>query len=330
MALFQFDYDMSFAMFFMNADKTIYGRFGTRNGNAEESDDEISLEGLRESMQAALALHKGFDKYRSRLIAKAGNPPPQKTPLDFPDLGKKFGKNVDYNNPKVATTCLHCHMIHGETRKQLRKGREPFPEPVLYPWPMPDTIGMHMDPKKRSTVKKVLPDSIASKAGVQPKDVILAFNHQPIISTADLQFVLHNAGESTRLPLVIRRGGRSLQLTLQLQPAWRRTGDIKWRVSTWDLRRMALGGMVLKRAENNHSGHMELEVTHVGKYGDHRRAMQAGVRKGDTVVGIAGLTSNIREQDVIHHILHNTQPGDYIDVRVKRSDRTIDTKFRVQ
>jgi hypothetical protein len=31
LALFQFDFDLTFAAFFMNADKTIYGRYGTRS-----------------------------------------------------------------------------------------------------------------------------------------------------------------------------------------------------------------------------------------------------------------------------------------------------------
>jgi len=29
--LFQFDYDLTFSIFFMNGDKTIYGRYGTRS-----------------------------------------------------------------------------------------------------------------------------------------------------------------------------------------------------------------------------------------------------------------------------------------------------------
>ena len=31
LTLFQFDYDLTFAVFFMNTDRTIYGRYGTRS-----------------------------------------------------------------------------------------------------------------------------------------------------------------------------------------------------------------------------------------------------------------------------------------------------------
>ena len=35
--LFQFDYDLTFAAFFMNADRTIYGRYGTRSSQENPS-----------------------------------------------------------------------------------------------------------------------------------------------------------------------------------------------------------------------------------------------------------------------------------------------------
>ena len=50
---FQFDYDLSFAVFFLNTDLTIYGRFGTRSNRLES--DDISLAGLRAAMAEALA-----------------------------------------------------------------------------------------------------------------------------------------------------------------------------------------------------------------------------------------------------------------------------------
>src|SRR5262249_1722148 len=42
---FQFDYDQSWAAFFLNPDMTIYGRYGTRS-HRTESDDDVSLEGF--------------------------------------------------------------------------------------------------------------------------------------------------------------------------------------------------------------------------------------------------------------------------------------------
>lgn len=49
---FQFDFDQSFAAFFMHPDKTLYGRFATRSRHPESHD--ISLPGLRKAMAAVL------------------------------------------------------------------------------------------------------------------------------------------------------------------------------------------------------------------------------------------------------------------------------------
>src|SRR5207244_3047975 len=56
LALFQFDYDMSFAAFMLNADKTIYGRFGSMS-NHDDAERDISMEGFRQTLASALDLH---------------------------------------------------------------------------------------------------------------------------------------------------------------------------------------------------------------------------------------------------------------------------------
>ena len=58
LTLFQFDFDLSFSMFFMNADKTIYGRYGTRS-SLENAESHMSLEGLVDALEGALLLHEG-------------------------------------------------------------------------------------------------------------------------------------------------------------------------------------------------------------------------------------------------------------------------------
>ena len=57
LSLFQFDYDLTFASFFINADKTIYGRFGTRTEFRNAAKD-ISIEGFKQALETALELHK--------------------------------------------------------------------------------------------------------------------------------------------------------------------------------------------------------------------------------------------------------------------------------
>ena len=45
---------------------------------------------------------------------------------------------------------------------------------------------------------------------------------------------------------VVRRDGRAQTVTLQLSDGWRRRGDLSWRVTSWGLRRIATGGLLLE------------------------------------------------------------------------------------
>ena len=53
---FEFDYDLTWFGFFLNADETIYGRYGGRD--AKSAERRISLTGLRYAMDKALETHK--------------------------------------------------------------------------------------------------------------------------------------------------------------------------------------------------------------------------------------------------------------------------------
>ncbi len=69
LSLFQFDTDQSFAAFLLNADGTIYGRYGTRSHRTKWSDD-VSIEGLANALQGALDLHAQYPKNKAELTAK--------------------------------------------------------------------------------------------------------------------------------------------------------------------------------------------------------------------------------------------------------------------
>ena len=49
------------------------------------------------------------------------------------------------------------------------KGQE-IPERVLYPYPLPDTLGLTLDPKQRARILAVADGSSAQKDGFQPGD----------------------------------------------------------------------------------------------------------------------------------------------------------------
>ncbi len=327
---FQFDYDMSFGVFFLNADGTIYGRYGTRNERPDNADSQISMEGLRKGMEAALALHRGYPGNADQLRGKRGASPEYERPELYPQLNQ-YTPKINYGN-QVAKSCIHCHQVHNAQRQGLRDARKPIPDEVLYLYPMPQAVGLTLDPSRRATVASVSSGSPAANSGLERGDEILFADGQPLISIADFQWILHNApGEETSIPLQVRRRGEAHALSLDLPEGWRKNTDYTWRVSTWDLRRMALGGMVLEEEDGGRSTPLGLRVKGAGRYGNHAVARKAGVREGDQLVSIAGLGAERKtEGEVIAHILATTKKGDPIDVTVRRSGKEIPLRFQTQ
>ncbi len=329
LAQFQFDYDMSFAVFFMNADGTIYGRYGTRDARPDDADKDISLLGLRAGMQAALALHHGYPANAQILEPKLGSPPKYLTAEQYPEM-QSYTPKINYQSD-VAKSCIHCHQIHNAERQGLRDSNQLIPDKILYPYPMPHVVGLSLDSTKRATVKQVIPGSAAAAAKLKVGDEIRFANGQPLVSVADFQWVLHQTpDEGASIPLKVLRAGKEGALTLSLSNGWRKASDFTWRVSTWDLRRMALGGMSLELDESGQSTPLNLKVKGVGKYGGHAVARKAGVQAGDRLLSLAGVSETSSEAELIAHILNTSKKGDSIPITVRRGSRTLDLKFVAQ
>jgi serine protease Do len=331
---FQFDFDLTFAVFFMNADKTIYGRFGSRS-DLKDAMRNISIDGFRKAMDAALELHKGYPANKSSLTGKKGSAARFKVPEQYPSL-RRYKPTLDYEG-KVAQSCMHCHMVGAAERKVFREAREPLPDEVLYPWPVPDAIGLTLDPKEKAKVATVASGSSAATDGFQPGDEILTLEGQPMISIADVQWLLHTAKASTTLKAEVLRNGRTVNLPLTLSEGWRQASDISWRTTTWDLRRMALGGLVLEAlpdAKRQAAGladtALALHIKHVGQYGDHAVGKKAGFKKGDIVVSFDGHSANMTESALIAHVMKNRMPGEQLPVTVLRDGQRVELELPMQ
>jgi serine protease Do len=318
---FQFDFDQSFAAFLMHPDRTIYGRFGTRSERPEWQD--ISLEGLRAAMQEALRMHRDDERIRPALAGKQARPIPYQTPRDFPSLAGRYGAALDYQGP-VARSCLHCHQIREAERQVYRSEGRPIPDDVLFPYPDPGVLGLTMDPQEMAKVLRVEPGSPAARAGLRPGDTIVTLGGQPLLSIADLQWVLHTAPTTTRMPAEVLRDAQTRELTLDLRPGWRR-GNISWRATTWDLRRMGLGGLVLedlpdegRREAGLPEDGMALRVTHVGEFGAHAVAQRAGFQRGDILVAYDGQDGRMTESELIAYAVQRKRPGDEVTLTVLR------------
>jgi hypothetical protein len=209
LSLFQFDWRQTWVVFLMNADRAIYGRYDAREAN--------DVLGLRKALEGALEFHERWPANQAELAGKSGIPMRWKTPEEIPALQEK-------GRPRSATSrngCIHCHNILEGMTKSLEAVREPVPERDLAPYPVPQRVGIMLSTKERATVSSVDRNSPAEKAGIQEGDRILRFGGQPILSWADVQWVLYQAKERDSLKVELDRGGAPVEATLTLVPGWR-------------------------------------------------------------------------------------------------------------
>jgi serine protease Do len=335
LSLFQYDYDQSFAVFFLNADGTVYGRFGTRSHRTNWVGD-VSLDGLAKALQGALDLHADHPKNKTLLASKIGPKPLFPVPEKFPSLGK-YKSEIDYTG-NVVQSCIHCHQIGDAIKDVYRKKKEPLPDELLFPYPHPKALGLILDPKERATVLKVetaKKQTPAEAAGFKAGDEIKTLNGQPLLSIADVQWVLHNTpADGASLKAEVIRDGKPVSLVLTLAKGWRQADDISWRSSSWGLRRMATGGILLESLDERPAGvpntGMALRAKHVGQFGPHAAAKNAGFQVGDVIVAFDGKTDLLRETDLLAYALRNRKPGEKVTVTIVRGGKTLELLLPMQ
>ena len=332
---FQFDYDQSWAAFFLNADGTIYGRYGTRS-HQHDSEDDVSLDGFLDTMQSVLALHKQFAEVRPALIAKTGPKSEIAKPEDFARLKEKYTSSLNYG-PEVARSCIHCHQVGDAWREHYWLDKKSIPTEQIYAYPHPKILGLIMDPTKAATVKQVEEGSLASEAGFQAGDRLVSLENQPLVSVADMQWILHQRKDSGKLSFTITRAGSTKELELTLPDHWKELGDISWRTSTWGLRRLVTGGLIFEPITAEQRKELALDpqavglrVKFVGQFNAHAAGKRAGFKVDDIVTQIDGIQRPMTESDLIAHLLRTKRPGDTVAVNLVREGKPLKFELPIQ
>jgi serine protease Do len=324
---YQFDYDMSLAVFFLHGDGTILGRFGTRTGRDNEEQD-MHIAGFADACKNVLALHQNYDQVKASLAGKQSLPAKITTPEQYPSLKPKFTDKLNYEGA-VAKSCIHCHNVREAERQLARSNGEPWSDQLLYPWPSPRIVGLSFDPQTATTLREVPADSAAAKAGLQAGDRVLELAGQPIVSVADVQWILHHTAAEKTMLVKLQRGQEQKTVSLQLMSGWRQTTDIAWRATSWDLRRMVTGGLVFEELTKEDratlklpADQLALRVKHAGMYGEHAQAKNAGVQKGDIITRWAGKNEPWRESDLLTWSLMNLKPGQQYEIEYRRGEQS--------
>jgi len=324
LSVFQFDNDLTWAAFLMNADKTIYGRYGTKSG--KDAMKDISLEGFKKALEGALELHQGYPANKPSLAGKTGPAPRWKTPETMPTLAGKH-KQGDVSR----WGCVHCHMAHESEVTSLFAARQPVEDRLLWKYPMPDLLGFSLDPRERATVSAVAKGSAAEKAGLRPGDRIATLEGQPMLSLADVQWVLHQAKDPGSVKAELERGGQKAAVTIPLAKDWRRGGTFVWpgHITAWMLQLdlPGFGAQALTPQEKRQAGLAEtafaLKVQHVNAQDKNKStaASRAGLQKNDIITAVDGKSAFSGESDYVAYLYQKKKPGDRVDLTVLRGGK---------
>ncbi|HSR92870.1 MAG TPA: PDZ domain-containing protein [Gemmatimonadales bacterium] len=131
--------------------------------------------------------------------------------------------------------------------------------------------------KRGALVFKVYPNSPATAAGLQEKDVILAASGHPVVSREDVGTALYTAAAGASVELDVRRGERTLKVSLKpVHPP------------------QGLGLQVLERSVG-----LKVEAVQGGlairQVANGSVAAERGLRAGDVILGANGQQTNSAE-----------------------------------
>lgn len=312
LSLFQFDYDLTWAVLFLNADRTIYGRYGSRSERKDPM-KLISLEGFKKAMQGALEIHAGYPANRKELAGKTGPKPDWPTPEAIPEnQGKPNVRPAD----GTRAGCVHCHQAQDSALWSLRAARQPVPDRMVWFFPTPETVGLSLDPAERATVTGAT--GAAEKAGFRTGDRIVRLEGQPVISIADVQWVLHHAKDDASIEAEVDRAGKTVRLSLAPGAGWRRRYDFTWRPWTWSLRHRLLGTDAVEPA----SGGLRVRGP-APDWVKQKNPSGAQFQKGDVIVEVDGRTDFATESDLLAYLFQKKTPGTAAALTVLRGGKRI-------
>lgn len=306
--LFDFDYDLTFMVFFLDGRQRILGRYGARN--ADDAESLQSLEGLRYAMSEALRLHRRLE--RDDDPPTAPSEPQHRQPLLIRNLPAARDKRG----------CIHCHDV-SEILRADAQARGVWKQSDLFRFPPTDNLGISLEVDRGNQVRRITADSPAAHAGLQPGDLIESLHGMRVRSIADARYALDRAPAQGEIGITWRRQGRLFERRLQLPTGWRRS-DISWRPSMQQFVALPrLYGTDLSLSERIDLGLTPDQLAFRHRQKIHRQAQPAGVRPGDIILGFDGKVLNLDVYDFEKYVRRHYVAGDRVMIDLIRDGRRL-------
>ena len=312
-ALFEFDFDLTFSVFVLNHEKNIYLRYGGRDDRSPDS--YLSENSLAHALESGLKVHDDWKQGKLKLA-----PPPKPVPAtSYPRL-KKI---VEQGN------CIHCHQV-ADVKSRAMVALPTFNKTTdSFIYPDPGNLGLEIDPDFGNKLKAA--SGAAKAAGLKAGDTVSAVGGHRVHTFGDLQYALHKLDTDAESVTIATAARPNEAITMQLPEHWRVT----------DLNRRNIGhrltpfpGFWSKTLSAEQKQELGLRpdgfASQVTKFWVNTNGKKAGMREGDIVYAVGGVeTSPIARNAMIYIRMHH-KSGDEVQVQYRREGKDFTAKFKLK
>lgn len=309
---FEFDYDTTWAAFFLDADLNVYSRYGGRDGDSAEG--RMSIESLAVTMGEVLEVH---DRRTGDAANRAANwqPVPREstTPEAIPLLAQSH------------QGCVHCHQVKEYRLLQAIHDKR-FRRDLLFGFPLPENIGLRFDRAHGHRIESLDGALAIAQSGLKAGDVITRVGDVPVHSEMDVRWALDRHDDRGPLEITAQRPEagqsnrvRSIEVSIELTGEWRQT-DLSWRKSLRSVP-LPLGflGYALGREElANADLPMDALAIRVVSIRGSGLAESIGLQKGDIIISLADRSESRTFDQFKSDLLRAHVPSECVKLKVLR------------
>ncbi len=313
---FQFEYDLTWMAFFQDGAGRTYTRYGGREDHDSES--HLTKASLVRVMRQVLALHK------TNAVQPANRYEPiatsAQTPEGIPPMKKMLeGREI---------SCIHCHDVKAARLRDHRE-RGTLEKEMVFTYPSPSRLGIHLDPDVQYKVRHVDEDSAAHDAGVRSGDLLRTIDGQRVLTFADATRVLEFAPNEGTVRFGVLQAGRHVVADVKLNSGWRNNDDPSWRSTTGNVGPMS--GIWGRRVTDQERKQLEIssdklaiQITYIWA----PWAKSSGVKNGDVITSLDSYSADMTIRQLQSYLHLNRNWGDAITVSVIRGGKPKDLTFQ--